>query len=174
VEGGGGENDEEKRRIWMKELDHEDGYELKEKDGRSWLWKRREAGDHGRKSLIMKSDMSWRKMIEALEHEKGEEQEIMEERAWLWNRRRAEGKKMEDLDHEKEKSKDMSLIMKMDMSRRKKRWKLFTMKKKRSRRSWKKDLDYEDGDELKDKDGRSWPWKKRGAGDHGRKSLTMK
>jgi hypothetical protein len=29
------------------------------------------------------------------------------------------------------------------------------MKKKRSRRSWKKELDYEDGDELKEKDRRS-------------------
>jgi hypothetical protein len=30
------ESDEEKRRIWMQELDHEDGYELKEKYGSSW------------------------------------------------------------------------------------------------------------------------------------------
>jgi hypothetical protein len=28
-----------------------------------------------------------------------------------------------------------------------------TMEKKMSRRSWKKELDYEDGDELKEKDG---------------------
>ncbi len=56
--------------------------------------KKKSKRDHGRKSLIMKMEMSWRKKMEdldemekswrekmeALEHEKEEEQEIMEKR----------------------------------------------------------------------------------------------
>jgi hypothetical protein len=59
----------------------------------------------------------------------------MDKRAWSWKRIWAEGK----------------------------RWKILNMSKKRNRRSLKKDLDHEDGSELKDKDGRSWPWKRRRA-----------
>jgi hypothetical protein len=67
------------RRSRKKELDLEIGEELTDKDGRSWPWKRiRAEGDHGRKSLTMNMEISWRKKMEDLDHEKREEQEIME------------------------------------------------------------------------------------------------
>jgi hypothetical protein len=37
---------DEKRRNWLQEFDHEDGYELKEKGCKSMSMEKRRAGDH--------------------------------------------------------------------------------------------------------------------------------
>ncbi len=48
------------------------------------------------------------------------------------------------------------------------------MRKEKSRRSWKKELDYDIGEELKEKRWKILIMKRRRAGDHGGKGFIMK
>jgi hypothetical protein len=130
----------------MEDLDHEKGEEQKIMEERAWPWSRRRAEGKRWKLLTMKKKKSWRSSRKKdIGYEVGEELKEKDGSSWPWKRRRVE-------DHWR-KSRTWPWSNRRAEG---KRWKFLTMKKWKSRISWKKELDHEVGEELKEKDGSAW------------------